>query len=1284
MINKIQDLLGFLHNKRLVGIIILLLITAAVPLTVIIAQQQQEIRQRAAEPDNQIGENLQPEFASGEVLVKFKTTAPVMRVHPEALSQGIDLDKKAVSLSDIEQNTLPSGLNTLNQKYKIKTIEKVFKKIETGQVSRPEIPKAGQIDLSRIYKLEFDSSAPILEIIQELKKDPQIEYAELNYIMTTQVVPNDPYYPQMWGLSKIQIENAWEITRGSNDVIAAVIDTGIDYKHEDLGGCFGPSCRVVGGYDFVNNDNDPIDDEDHGTHVAGTIGALVNNSKGISGINWDVKLMAVKVLNSSGKGTMDNVAKGIKYAADNAVKVINMSLGVNISCVNTQTIQDAISYANGKNVTVVVGVGNSSKDAGEFSPASCNEVIAVAATGPTDERSSYSNYGYVVDLAAPGGDNGKCSDKISCLIHSTVLNNQYDFYQGTSMASPHVAGVAALLLAKNPALAPVQIENILENSAFDLEDKGFDIKYGFGRIDANKALLEMNTKPTLKPLIDLPTNLRINSLLEIKGTAEGDGFNSYILEYTTEDNPANWQSQGITLANNGTVPVVKGTLGTWSLPQLKGEKVYLLRLTINTISNEKVSVIKRLIYDPKVKSGWPFLFKKNLGSIYNPIVPTISDVDKDNKKEIIFFKQHRAFLLRENGATYPGWENYFIGEGPWQGMAYPPVTADVDSGNLGKEIIFGSDSIRAVGLQNNRNFSFFDYPLNPAFVNIYESLVVLQELKGTPPNFIVAASEQDGIKIHKINSKGRREWSIMPIGLSPDWAPKVVLGNVTNIQDQNLVVSYGKPTRLYNDKIVILNPNGNTITSWSIPGHRSASVLLGDVDGDGIKEIITDGLSSKNTIEINIFKGNGTKIATFDTNSPDRAGFVLADFNNDNKIDVFVDNNHGYLSVIDGTGSVIAQGSDPYPLERPYPMRDFRNTSRYGVDIEYYDAAVGDLDADGKKDIIKQGKTQHNKFSYYFYTVDETQIKTDTFPSLPLNKEVFSPVSIDDLDNDGKTEIVFIDDYDTDFALYVMSLNTDLASLDWPQYLHDEHHTGAGSIVTLSVNHPPVLHSLNDKIATVGEMVKFGVSASDHDEDVLSFSAKNLPQGALFIPLGDATLNGVLDKGDAVFITTKYLLGQLDSLTPFEKAASDIDENGVINKIDIDRIIALTSGREPALNKYIFLWQPTNQQVGIHELTFTVSDGSLEDSKTIRITVQPSLSPTPTPSGFCTSCSADINKDGKVNTSDLTLVRRCLNKSANYATGSYTCSNRDINKDGIIDIVDMNCVARNIGKACVR
>ncbi len=307
--------------------------------------------------------------------------------------------------------------------------------------------------------------------LSSLRADPNVLYAEVDGIVQATFTPNDPefslhqYAPQI-----IQADKAWDITRGSPEVLVAVVDTGVDYTHPELDG------KVVLGYDFVNDDSDPMDDNGHGTHVAGIIAATTNNGVGIASVGYETRVMAVKVLSASGGGFYSAVARGITYAADNGARIVNLSLR---GTVDSSILQDAINYAWNKGILVVAAAGNDGDDVPVY-PAAYPHVMAVAATDWNDNRWSLSNFGEFIDVAAPGIG-----------IYSTDWDGgvgPYASRSGTSMAAPHVAAVAALALAVNPTLTNAELETLLKASVDDLGDPGWDPYYGAGRINAYKAV----------------------------------------------------------------------------------------------------------------------------------------------------------------------------------------------------------------------------------------------------------------------------------------------------------------------------------------------------------------------------------------------------------------------------------------------------------------------------------------------------------------------------------------------------------------------------------------------------------------------------------------------------------------------------------------------------------------------------------------------------------------------------------------------------------------------------
>ncbi|MBI4744777.1 MAG: S8 family peptidase [Actinobacteria bacterium] len=284
-----------------------------------------------------------------------------------------------------------------------------------------------------------------------------------------------------WGVNKIDADLAWPVSIGLNAKVA-VIDTGISKTHPDL------VTNIKGGINFVviRGRIDPTnwnDDNGHGTHVAG-ITAAVNNSIGVIGVAPSASLYGVKVLNKNGSGYLSDVIAGINWAVNNGMDVINMSLGTNS---DIQSLHDAVDNAYNAGVVVVAAAGNDgdtySDDDVDY-PARYSSVIAVAATNSSNIRASWSSDGPEVELAAPGVS-----------IYSTYKGNSYATLSGTSMASPHVAGTAALILANNPVLTPAEVRTILQNTADDLGVAGIDNYYGYGLVDAEESVTGIQTNP---------------------------------------------------------------------------------------------------------------------------------------------------------------------------------------------------------------------------------------------------------------------------------------------------------------------------------------------------------------------------------------------------------------------------------------------------------------------------------------------------------------------------------------------------------------------------------------------------------------------------------------------------------------------------------------------------------------------------------------------------------------------------------------------------------------------
>ena len=347
------------------------------------------------------------------------------------------------------------------------------------------------------FRLRIPEGKTVGEMVEVYSRQPEVEYAEPNYTATALFCPNDPYYRYQWNLKAehgINAEKAWDISKGDG-VIVAVLDTGVAYEDfgiyrmaPDLRGV-----RFVRGYDFVENDPHPNDDNGHGTHVAGTIAQATNNGMGVAGIAFNCSIMPVKVLDRNGHGNYAWIADGIYYAVKHGARVINMSLG---GSEPAKTLEDALRFAYRSGVILVAAAGNEFlEDDSPAYPAAYDEYcIAVGAVTCDGKRAYYSNTGWYIDLVAPGGNvwvdrNGDgYGDGI---LQQTFVGDprdfKYWFFQGTSMAAPHVSAVCALLISKGVE-EPPRIREALFRSARDLGEKGWDEEYGWGLLDAFGAL----------------------------------------------------------------------------------------------------------------------------------------------------------------------------------------------------------------------------------------------------------------------------------------------------------------------------------------------------------------------------------------------------------------------------------------------------------------------------------------------------------------------------------------------------------------------------------------------------------------------------------------------------------------------------------------------------------------------------------------------------------------------------------------------------------------------------
>jgi len=484
-------------KKKIVGIFVCTLLIATIVLPTAGTSYREVRNTYKVLNEKTMKENL--DFSPGEFFVKFR--------------EGTML---SFSLVDNIMITGIPSIDTLNRNYKVRDIEETI----LGVNKKPKNPELFEsIGLNRIFTFKCDEGLDVMSAVESFREDPNVEFAEPNYFGHGCLMPNDASFNLQWGLhntgqtggtpdADIDGPEAWDITLGSFNVVIAIVDTGIDYNHEDLNLQMWqnpgetPSNGIdddgngyiddIYGWNFYHNNNNPMDSAGHGTHCAGIAGARSNNNIGVTGVAWFIRLMAVKVAHCSGAGCFDatDCANGIIYAADNGADVLSMSWSFDWS---PQVIENACDYAYGMGCFLVAAIGNHGTSALRW-PAAYSTVMAVGATDHDDNRCSWSAYGNHINVVAPGKD-----------IYSTLRNDNYGYMWGTSMSTPHVAGLAGLLKAQDPTRVNSDIWTIIVNTADDLGTTGWDQYYGMGRINAYKALYGA----PYKPILDGPPNGKV-------------------------------------------------------------------------------------------------------------------------------------------------------------------------------------------------------------------------------------------------------------------------------------------------------------------------------------------------------------------------------------------------------------------------------------------------------------------------------------------------------------------------------------------------------------------------------------------------------------------------------------------------------------------------------------------------------------------------------------------------------------------------------------------------------
>ncbi len=496
------------------------------------------------------------------------------------------------SLPQVQPKFIPNEIIVKFKNDKI-SVSSVVKKYS---LDIQEISSNKASPFSGVYKIKIKENNQA-SILSTFASDPDVLYAEPNGLMSVCVTPNDPYYSNQWAFSKIVAEKGWDAATGEKDVVIAVIDTGVDYSHPDLSqniwinekeipgnGIDDDSNGYVDdirGWNFVSvseswlgegettgPNNNPMDHLGHGTHVAGIACGATNNGIGAAGTSWNSKIMVLRAgyKASDGNGYLEfyDVANAIVYAADNGADIINMSFG---SIYDSSIMRDAVNYAVSKGVLLVAAAGNVTSEYAKapFYPAAYDSVIAVAATDQKDKLcifnwTTFSNFGTFVDVTAPGIN-----------IFSTLPSGRYGYLSGTSMATPFVSGLAALIKSYNPEFTASMIEAKIKGAADNIDSVNQDFFRGYlgvGRINAFSCLGKLDIDITYPR-----QGSKVSGGVLILGSAGKEDFQSYEIDYRKKGDTV-----FIPVSERRTISVREGELGVWSTGSLNGD--YELRLTL--------------------------------------------------------------------------------------------------------------------------------------------------------------------------------------------------------------------------------------------------------------------------------------------------------------------------------------------------------------------------------------------------------------------------------------------------------------------------------------------------------------------------------------------------------------------------------------------------------------------------------------------------------------------------------------------------------------------------------